>query len=120
MTEKAKNMFRRSVTVVLAVFAITVVPELYATTNVDVQPSDFVLFDCRYDEAYGGSVVVLVDRSHVNADGVQMGDGCANALAKINQIDATCSVSACSAVGPGCWSASCDLKARSPEDPIIR
>ena len=116
MTEKVKNMYRYLATLVLAVFSMSAFIELHATDLVGYQPSDYILINCEFETAYGQSAVVQVDRSAADIDGVQVGDNCAVALAKVNRIDATCSVSACSSPGPGCWNASCDLKANVPDN----
>ena len=101
ITEIFKNKCRCYVTVVIAAFAVTAFPGLHAT---EIGNRNFVLVNCM------NNVVVAVDES-AKVCGINMGEGCAAAFAKLNRIDATCTVSACSAVGPGCWSASCDLKA---------
>ena len=115
ITEIFKNWFRRFVTIVLATFAVTEFPGLYATDlDADYQPTDVTLFVCHQ------FIVVGVDISNGdgdgdgNGDGVYVGQRCSNAAAMVKGVGGKCEVLGCTDSGPGCYSYSCDLKRETP------
>ena len=110
-TEIFKNWFRRFVTIVLATFAVTAFPGLYATDlAADYQPTDVTLFVCHQ------FIVVGLDESNGDGNGVGVYEGqrCSNAAAMVKRVGGKCEVLGCTDSGPGCYSYSCDLKRETP------